>query len=511
MKNKTLLAILPLLCMGVLASCNPTKPSSEDFSSEETSSESSSEEISSEESSEEVSSEESSSESIPEEDKLEIISKALTALQTKSHELEINQTYKLEYPGEKYYVGSFQKHNHKIGYYYEGENKAYRYSSNSEFADIDSMTGEIVESTYRTKIVPSTLYKKDIKNGNAVIETLGVDNVLTITTCVEYDPLNNIDVAIKFDSEFINPFTNINLVDVQYVNEHKLTLVNIQAANKLLKAYGILGSVSEGDEISLILDNEGKVTNLEFVLGELRVGNKVITNDVSLTFTKLDNIDFPHVRPYENNNPDLVEAFNKYADLTNYTYTKTIEVDGMQADHVEGYFSQDVVLFHHGLRTDTALYENGDNYDLKCVYNPTTQVYDVYQYIFAADDFDWVQVFATDNVPYTMPTFTSIGATFNGIVNPAVFKNIGDNKYQVEDLVFSTIGQYFDFGVWGVDSFFLETQTLDCVITLTDNNEIDNIKVYAHMEKYEFVFTFKYRDIGSTVIPEWIDPKATIE
>lgn len=480
MKKNISIALLPLLAVTLLSACTPSSEPSNEPSSEP------------------------SSETAPSLTDEEIVQTALDSLKSRSHSIELHETFSINYPGQKYYVGLYQNHNHKIEHFYSGESRAYRYESKSIFADIDTQTNEIVESTIRQSNTPSTYYEKNLVDGTAEILSVTLQNTLKAETYQFY----NVDLdewqPIYFDNEFINPFDSFTTDDLTLNDDGTLTINDIEKVNYLLTSYSAVSEFYEGDVVTLTLNDNYHVSTINFEFAEITRGVSVINSEVEIDVTVYEVDTYPSIRPFTNNNPALAEALNKYKDLRNFTYVKNVKINGEQKLHLEAYYSEDLILFHHGNRNDSGLYEGNDDYDLKCVYNTKTGVYDVYQWLMMTNEYGWTQAMATEERPYTLETFNDIGPAHH-LLSAGVFKDIGDNKYQAEDLIVSTIGQYFDYEVWGVDSFFLETKTTDCVVTLTDNNEIQEVEVTGILDGKTYTFTFYYENVGTTTIPEWIN------
>jgi hypothetical protein len=116
----------------------------------------------------------------------------------------------------------------------------------------------------------------------------------------------------------------------------------------------------------------------------------------------------------------------------------------------------------------------------------------------------WKEVWASPSQPYYLESFEECGPTYFNI-SPAIFKNIGDNQYEVESQLLPTIGQYFDYGVWGVDSFVLETATNKCVITLNDDGTLKQIDIGFNFQSTQTDISFYYTDVGTTVLPTWMN------
>ena len=433
-----------------------------------------------------------------------IVNTALSSVTNRSYSVTYDETFTLDYPGQKYYVGLYQKHDHEMTYFYNGNKRAYQYESHSTFSDIDCGTGEIVKSTLRYKNVPSTIYEKVLTDGTTKTLTLNVKNQVVEAKYETYNVETEKYVPVIFDEEFVNPFDTIKATDVTYVDNKTLTITNPEVINHIIKSYGGVSKANEGDSVTITLDDKHSISNMAFDIKEIKEGVRVQTSLVNIDITVHEKGTFHSIKPFTHNNPNLEIALNKYKDLRNFTYTKNIELFDVSEYYVEGYYTEDLIYYHHGDRTDTAPYQGGDDYDMKLVYNEETEVYDVYQYLMMSETFAWEQVFATEDLPYTIASFTDLGPKHQN-VSSSVFKNIGNNQYEAEGLIVSTIGQYFDYEVWGKDSFILETQTLSCVVTLNDNNDITQVEIHCNSEGKDYKFIYKYKDVGTTTIPEWIE------
>ena len=503
MNKKLLYILLPLFSVSALVGCTPatsSEPSSEQPSSEIPSSEqpSSSEE-------EPSSSEEPSSE-VPSLTPEEIKEEAIDSLKTRSHELTIEELYVLDYPGQKYYVGLHQEHTRNLGYYVSDENKAFGIETFSVFADIDCASGQIKENTIRNRHNPYVLYQKNLTDGTVETESLTIQNTVIADTYVEFDESINDYAPVAYDDFVTNPFEHVDATNFTYNEDNTLTLTDVATANLILKAYGALSNFKEGDTATLQLDELHRITSIEFEIVDVEEGNRVLKNEVSVTYTNLDIETYPHVRPLTNDNPALAEALIKYQDETNFTYTKTMYVNDEEVRHLEGYYTPETIIYHNGYVTDETLYINGDNYDLKCQYNPINDCYDVYQYLYVSEDvYVWEIVMATESRVYSIPTFDELGPRHD-LINASVFEDIGNNQYKADELVTAFIGQYFDYEVWGVDTADLESQCSSVIVTLNEDNTINNVEVIAILEGNEYKYVYTYENVGTTEIPEgWIE------
>ncbi len=59
-----------------------------------------------------------------------IVNAALSSVTNRSFSVTYDETFTLDYPGQKYYVGLYQKHDHEMTYFYNGNKRAYQYELN---------------------------------------------------------------------------------------------------------------------------------------------------------------------------------------------------------------------------------------------------------------------------------------------------------------------------------------------------------------------------------------------
>jgi uncharacterized protein with ATP-grasp and redox domains len=111
---------------------------------------------------------------------------------------------------------------------------------------------------------------------------------------------------------------------------------------------------------------------------------------------------------------------------------------------------------------------------------------------------------ASNTMPLTYETFAECAPSYFDI-SANIFKDLGNNKYECEEQLLPTIGQYFDYGVWGVDSYALESQTNRCVITLTNEGKIDTVEIGFKLENIQYDIVYSYDNIGTTTIPSWLE------
>ena len=477
--KKKLLVLIPVL---LLTACAPvTSSSSASSSSENSSSESS-----------------SSQQTLTPE---EIIQYALETAQTVSHKVQFVENVYLKYPTDKYQVDLYQQYSFDLGYYYENDEEAYTNATKTVMADLNKGTEDINPYTRREKTTQEQQYFRR-SNGKAYIEQHTLENKVEKVAVKVQDFETGNYVDLMFDENFLNPFKNIEIGDLTYNDNGTLSIAK-DKCNQLLRGFGAIG-LNNVEGITITLDDNYHFASLEVNVPDDVQETYTRKNAFEITYTGFNETTITHLAPYTNNNPALAEALTKYENETNFTYVKDYYEDNVRTDHIEGYYTPELVFFHHGTLTDTTPLKYGSTYDYKCVLNEDG-IYDVYDYTFYDEDYyTWNVIYASAELPYTIPTFRDIGPTYF-FISPAVFQNIGNNQYKAEAGVVTTIGQYFDYEVWGVDTYLFETNTLDCIIELDEDNCIELVTITTHFESHDIKCEYHYENVGDTFIPHWID------
>lgn len=433
----------------------------------------------------------------------QILAAAISSTKGNSYKVKINETLMIKYPNEKYVVDLYQRHELDLGYYYGEENElSHSNLKYGEFADLIKGTNEINENTLKVKNGNLQHFYKDFETGYAIVEEINVYNELNKLIVVNQDISTGELIPVIYDDLFANPF--------DYIPENSFVLntdgtisLDSTTAKSMLQLYGAIG-INNVESATISLDENYRMKNITFVIPDLVEATYTRTNEISVEFYGYEDAKFQHVETFKNDNPALVEMFAKYDNLENFTYVKEVEIDNFLVDHLEGYFTKDIVFFHHGYIDDDRPLMWSDNYDYKCVLN-TEGVYDVYEYVFDdVENYHWLQVYASETMPYSIPTFEEIGPSFFNL-SPAIFKQVDEYTYTVEDLLISTVGQYFDFNILPTESSILETTTTGLTITLDENNNLVEVIATSYFQAAEYTFIYNYENIGTTVIPAWID------
>ena len=433
----------------------------------------------------------------------EIIDTALGSLKYHNHDVLISETVSIKKPNDSYAVDIFQSYEFDYGYYYDGENKAHRTKTHGLFADLDKVTGEIVESTKRETYSLEYLYHKNIEDGTTFFDEINIYNEVTRYIAANQDSNTGAYMPIIYDDEFKNPFDYITTRDLTYNKESHTISLSVDKANFVIDCYSLIG-MNLVNSATLILNESNYITAIEFDIAQEVNETYSRINTLEITYRNHDTAKLYYVEAYTHDNPALAAALKEHEGLTNYTYNKDYHYGEEVFDHIEGYFTQDGIYFHHGQKTDTTPYVIGDNYDYK-VMPKSADMWQVYE--FTANDageWTWKEVWASPSQPYYLPSFEACGPSYFDI-SPAIFKNIGNNQYEVEEQLRPTIGQYFDYEVWGVDSYVLESSTNKCVITLNDDGSLKQIDIGFNFQSTQTYITYYYTDIGTTKLPTYIN------
>lgn len=456
------LTILPILATLVLAGCTPTSPEAD------------------------------------------IVKDALNELQNNSFLVNLSEELKVLKPNDRYAVDIYQKYEFQIGFYYENEGNGVSYSieSSAEQGDLNKQTGEPIANTVRKGSAPKQTYYKDHETGYALLKEISLQNTVETFILASEDLDTGELTPIVYDDEFSNPFVNVKAEDLTYDKENNEIDLSAETAKVILKGLNARAINDSIASASITLDENNLPSGITFDIPDEVAATYTRTNEISVTFDL--SAEYYEVVPFANNNPELAEALTKYEDLTNYTYNKQYLEDGEVVDHITGFFTEELVYFHHGYADDGGVYNKGDNYDYLAT-REDDNIYYVYEC--TTDDginFNWGIVMASSTTPLTYASLDEMGPSYFNI-SDGVFKALGDNKYEIEPSLVKTVGQYFDYGLWGVDSQAAETQTSSLVITLNSDNSIELIEMSFIADGETFDVEYYYENINSTVIPSWLN------
>lgn len=439
----------------------------------------------------------------------EKIKTAISSLRNITHTVNLDQSVTLRYDHSKDNKGEqtvdftnvfHLTHTHIYG---EDNLRAYKTKSYTELYDLDKDTGKMNESTYRINRHDEALYFK-LPNGYAQREYIDVTNTVKTAISAYYDENTGRYTPIMFDTEFKNPFDYISFRDVYLRDDGTLTIIN-EKIEFLMECYGSIG-LNKIKDNTLILNDAGAITSISFDIPDEVGSNYVRHNTVNLTFTNIGETQ-NHLTSLTNDNPDLKAAFDDFKTYTNYTYTKTYLGDKQLSDDtkdnfIKGYFTEDVIYFHHNEKpTDDKPYEGGDDIDYKAVKKNDGKYY-VYEYVMTTTTYNWGAVMASSTVQLSYDNFEAVGPQF-GMISPNIFKKTGDKTYEIDDYFLSIIGKYMDYQMMGVASEAFNGGTTKCVITLTEDNKIDEILTSFTFMGDTFNLSYKLSDVGTTVVPSW--------
>lgn len=449
-----------------------------------------------------------------------VIKTALNSLKGKSHKVNIKQTVSVlrpipegmtpEDPQWNYLpLDLYQEYNNTFGYYYQDDGTAFSRKTSSLYADLDKLTGEFIPNSVRQYDNPQEIFWKDNQTGTVYTEKLSIQNELSTYTSAYYDEETGIYLPIVYDSEFKNPFDFITYRDFEFKDDGKtLRLIN-DKEDFLAECYNSIG-MNFIEDTTIKLDSKGRISSIEFVIPDLVSETYTRKNTISLSYEINDDIKINHLKPFENNNPELQNALDVLDNQKNFTYIKELSYDKVDAegnvtpfkDRVKGYFTEDEIYFHHETSdNDTHPYINGDDYDYKSIKNDDV-TYTCYEYTPDGYTFDWKIVMLSSSAPYIIDSFAGIGPSFMDI-NASIFAKTEENTYDIEPELLSTSGKYFDFQMYGVQSAALESTTTQITIKLNNEGNIEYIESAFVFNMTQYHLKYYIQDIGTTEIPEW--------
>ena len=427
---------------------------------------------------------------------------AVASLKEKSHYVDVAQDVAIYKPKFPEVCDIYNKYTYTFGYFYSETEKSYSIKTETEFCDLDKETGEKIFETIRKNSTAERLYFKD-KDGTAYSEEVTFQNEVVTYTQAFYDEDLGYYKPVIFDSEFKNPWDYISLRDVKENSDGTLTLIN-EKADFLAECYQTVGlNFVAGNTIHL--DDQGRITSIEFQIDDLVEENYTRTNTFTVTYSGRDTAKLTHRTPSTNENPKLQEALNSIIDKKNYTYQKEyIYAYGATKDLITGYFTEEEIYWrHHTEQGNEHPYTSGDDYDYKSKLMEDG-TYVGYEYNLRADAWDWGIVYVSSSYPYIIDTFEENGPRFYTI-DASIFKQIDEFTYEIEDYFLRESGQYFDYGFLGVNSAAFETNTNKMVIHLAEDYSLEKVETGFTFMGVDTYINYYLKDIGTTEIPSWSD------
>lgn len=432
-------------------------------------------------------------------------SRLLASVKHVNHRAHVEQTNRTTYPRNTSTgaVGLGIDHSLDFAYSYDNGERAYSTSGYSTHFNIDNQTGEIIESSITEYNVQTSRVFEEEGTGLALIESMNPDNTVTTAYASDYDETTAIYTPLSFANNFSNPW--------DYIEESDLTLgddgnfhLSSDKAEFLLESYALSGTNMVTDAI-ITTDEQDALKEIEFVMPDYETSSYVRKTSVTITYSDFGELTkIEHLTPFENDNPELAEAFKCLDNATSFTYRKQFgdSFSAFEPSDTTGYFTQDAIFFHQ--RADkhpNEFYTDGDDYDYLSKKNPRDGKY--YGFMYDLIELGFVPAMLSDTQQLVKDSFIDNGPSF-GQLSAALFRKTGDLTYEVEPSITSWIGQYFDNGFDGVHSDILSTSTLSCVVYLTsDKKAIDKVEVGADIGTGKTTITYTLSDINSTEIPEF--------
>ena len=435
----------------------------------------------------------------------EIVSYVLSKLKNNSHELIVDETLQVLRPNDKYAVDIYQNYHYEFGYYYDtnSDKVAKSEKRNGLFADLDKKSHEIIEETSRTSFTPKATYYKDLETGLTKLKQVTLQNELEVLDLAYQESETGTFTPVVYDDEFKNPFDYVTTRDLTYVESDNTISLSKDKATFIATNYDGVG-LNLIESASIKLNDKYIPTEINFQFTNTETETFVRKTELTVTITNV-NAKYYEVKPYTYNNTTLGSALLEYKDAKNFTYHKDYVYEGESYSHISGFYTEDMVYFHHGYESDGDVYKKGDDYDYVSKKNADDNIFYVYDCTTVdGENWNWGIVMASSEEPLKYNSFEELAPSYFNI-SPNIFKPLGNNVYECEEELLPTIGQFFDYGMWGVDSFLLESATNKCKITLTNEGHIKLIEVGFHLENFQYDIQFRYENIGTTQIPTWLE------
>lgn len=383
------------------------------------------------------------------------------------------------------------------------ENYAITISGDSKYEDMLYQNGGYEVTSSRTSYIDKETYYKDTTNGNAIKEVLNEDNTVSKVIMAEYDETDLTYIPINYDSEFKNPFEYLKPSDFSLNSDGTYSLLGSKAVF-LAKSFQ-RSSLTYVKDAIVTLDSNNLISSIVCNIDNVDATGYTQESTYTCVISDIDNITINHVTPYSNSNPEIESLFNKVKNANNYTYYKEFykdsEGNGYQ-DDITAFYTQDTVFFHH-LYSEykDKIYDGGNDYDYKVVWDDTDKIYYCYEYHKASDStpYDWALCSLSGTTPLTYESFEDIGPTFYNLDSNLFYKN-SDGSYSVVDEFKDTVGSYFDNQFIGVHSDVLDGQTSSFKMVLDGDTGFTVYLTYTASGS-EQNLKFKIYDIDSTELP----------
>lgn len=436
----------------------------------------------------------------------EVPAYVLSFLKKNSYKVNLEHTCQVLKPG-KYDVSTYIHCDYDLGYFYKGSDMAHSRTIQRESADMTLVDNKHVidERTIKHINNPEETYYRDNKTGHAIYKSLNVQNELITQTQAIFDEEENSYVPILFDSEYANPFDSVTERDLVYDETTNTIEISSEKAYLILENYSAVG-LNPVRSATLKLSDTYLPLSISFDIPDLEDNSGspfTRTNESKVTFLELDS-EYRDVKPFTHNNKKLASALTKYKNTNNFTYYKDYMYKGNVDHRISGFYTEDMIYYHHGEFSDGEIYKAGDNYDYVVTRDEITNPFYLYSYQTTdAIEWYWVQEY-TGETPISYQTLKDCGPDYFN-VSPAVFKDIGNNQYECESLVIKSMGSYFDYKCQGTTSGDLERNTQKCIVTLNNNDEIEYVDISFSVGADTFEIRYSYDNIGTTTIPSWLN------
>lgn len=374
--------------------------------------------------------------------------------------------------------------------------------------------GNVIETTYDNG---EKLYFCDDETGCIIAEYLGVNNKVETYLQSEYDYEAGTYLPIAFDSEFRNPFDYIQARDLSKVAANTYSL-NLDKASFALECYGSSAAMAV-KKCTITTNESNQIEEMNFEMNTEGGEGYTYVRDTSLNvkYSKFGKeSELAHIKPCENNNPELATALKALNKVSSYKYSKDyINDDGTVADHIVGYITQDAAFYHHhDSPTDTKVYSVGDDYDyLAAICDANNKYYGFeYTYNSMSGNYEPGLIMLSVSAAYSIDDFSGLGPNFKALSSEIFSLKEGTNNvYVIEnDTLRTSIASYFDFQYLGVNSQVLETRTDDFELTLDSDGSMTINTGYRYSESgkvvvQKIVFRLDASSFNNTELPSYVE------
>ena len=261
----------------------------------------------------------------------------------------------------------------------------------------------------------------------AKLKQINLQNELEVFDLAYQDSETGTFTPVVYDDEFKNPFDYITTRDLTYVSATNTISLSKDKATFVATNYDGVG-LNLIQAATIKLNDKYIPTDIIFDMQNTETETFIRTTEFTVKITNIE-AKYYEVKPYSHKNNGLASALKEYKDVKNFTYHKDYVYEGESYSHISGFYTEDMVYFHHGYESDGDIYKKGDDYDYVSKKNANDGLFYVYDCTTVdGEKWNWGIVMASGETPLTYASFEEVAPSYFNI-SPNIFKPLGNNVY----------------------------------------------------------------------------------